>query len=339
MAHVLSNAKWSYVTRRVPHQQNYRLSPAAGTPRLGDLVVTKVTSIGNHKHLEDTHGRRRRLYPGDLIVGAYGNRYASDYYEGYLSAAPLVHLLTAGGVIGTVASTHARYAEPTVLEVIGALADTAGAALSLDRFARPMVAAQPPRLGTLVVVGSAMNAGKTTTAAAIVRGWALAGLNPGAGKVTGSGSGKDRWSYIDAGATQVSDFLEFGMSSTFGYPPERLQRTLVAIRDALVHDGADAVVLEIADGLLQAETRHLAMGLGELADTLVLAVADPLAAAAGADMLRQWGLPLRALSGLVSASPLAAREAAETTGLPVLTPTELAAGAAMDLLSNLAQVA
>lgn len=339
MVYTLPHAKWSYVTRRIHDQLDFRLGPAVARPRLGDLVVAKVVSLGNHKCLEDVHGRRRRLYPGDLIVGAYGNRYASDYYEGYLSTGPLVHLLTAGGVIGTVASTHARYAEPTVLEVIGALTDTRSVALSLDQFTRPMVPAQPPRLGTLVVVGSAMNAGKTTTAAAIVRGWALAGLNPGAGKVTGSGSGKDRWSYIDAGATQVSDFLEFGMSSTFGYPLERLQRTLVAIRDALVHDGADAVVLEIADGLLQSETRSLAAGLGAFADGVVLAVADPLAAKAGADMLRQWELPLRAVSGLVSASPLAAREAAEATDLPVLTPAQLAEGAAMDLLTNLARVA
>ncbi len=339
MAHVLSSAKWSYVTRRVNEHSDFCLGAAALQPRLGDLVIAKVASLGNHQHLEDVHGRRCRLYPGDLIVGAYGNRYASDYYEGYLGTGPMAHLLTAGGVIGTVASTHARYAEPTVLEVIGALADGQGEPLSLEQFARPMVPAQSPRLGTLVVVGSAMNAGKTTTAAAIVRGWVLAGLNAGAGKVTGSGSGKDRWSYIDAGATQVSDFLDFGMCSTFGYPLERLQRTLVTIRDTLVSDGADAVVLEIADGLLQSETRSLAIGLSELADGVVLAVADPLAAKAGADMLRQWGLPLRAVSGLVSASPLAAREAAAATGLPVLTPNQLAEGAAMDLLTSLAQVA
>lgn len=339
MIHMLSPAKWSYVTRRIDRHLNFCLGMAASPPRLGDLVVAKVISLGNHQHLEDVHGRRRRLYPGDLIVGACGNRYASDYYEGYLGIGPAVHLLTAGGVIGTVASTHARYSEPTVLEVIGALADVEGKALSLEQFARPSAPPQSPRLGTLVVVGSAMNAGKTTTAAAIARGWVLAGLNAGAGKVTGSGSGKDRWSYLDAGATQVCDFLDFGMSSTFGYPLERLQRTLMAIRDALVEDGADAVVLEIADGLLQSETRRLAMGLSELADGVVLAVADPLAAKAGVDMLRQWSLPLRAVSGLVSASPLAAREAAAATGLPVLTPARLAEGAAMDLLTDLDQVA
>jgi hypothetical protein len=37
---------------------------------------------------------------------------------------------------------------------------------------------------------------------------------------------------------------------------------------------------------------------------------------------------------LVTASPLASREAAAATGLQVLTPSELAGGAAVDLLAN-----
>lgn len=339
MVDVPSCAKWSYITRCVDTPGEFRLGVPAPQPRLGDLMVARVAGLGNHKHLELPDGRRCRLYPGDVVVGACGNRYASDYYEGYLGPGPALHLLTAGGVLGIVASTHARYAEPTVLEVIGALADVRGAPLSLEQFTRSKAPSRAPRLGTLVVVGSAMNAGKTTTAAAIVRGWAQAGLKPGAGKVTGSGSGKDRWSYIDAGATQVCDFLEFGMCSTFGYPVERLRHTMTVIRDALVNDGADAVVLEIADGLLQSETSALVADLHEIADGVVLAVADPLAAKAGSEMLRQRGVPLLAVSGLVSASPLAAREVVESTGLPVLTPEQLAGGAAMDLLCSLERVA
>lgn len=339
MASTLAQAKWSYVTRRLGDPWSYRLGPISSQPQLGDLVVGKVVGIGNHTHIEDPQGRRRRLYPGDLVVGAYGNRYASDYYEGYLAPGVVTHLLAAGGVVGTVASTHARYADPTVLEVAGSLADKEGTPLSLDDFCRPMVKATAPRLGTLVVVGSSMNAGKTTTASSIARGWMLAGLNAGAGKITGSGSGKDRWSYVDAGATQVCDFLDFGMSSTFGYPMARLHRTMTAIRDALVNDGADATVLEIADGLFQSETRALVASLGGFADGMILAVADPLAARAGADVLRRLDLPLRAISGLITTSPLAAREAAAVTGLPVLSPAALAQGAAVELLGDAAEVA
>jgi hypothetical protein len=321
------------VTRLVGALGDHRLGSGARAPRLGDLVVARVTGIGEHRCLEDVHGRRMRMYPGDLIVGAYGNRYATDFYEGYLPRpGDAVHLLTAGGLIGTVASSHASRGAPTTIEVIGALTDAGGAALNCDDVAVVPSAPGRPRLGTVVVVGSAMNAGKTTATSAIVHGLRRAGYRVGAGKVTGSGSGNDRWAYVDAGAAPVSDFLDFGMPSTFGYPVQRLIATMSAIRDRLVEQGAEAVVLEIADGVLQRETRVLAARLPGFADAVVLAVGDALGAAAGIHVLRGLGVPVRAVSGLVTAAPLAVREVHRVTGHPVLTPAELAGGAALSLL-------
>ena len=48
--------------------------------------------------------------------------------------------------------------------------------------------------------------------------------------------------------------------------------------------------------------------------------------------LRGIGLPPKAVSGLLTRSPLASREAHQVTGVPVLSPAELAGGAAVDLL-------
>jgi hypothetical protein len=335
-----SDAKWSYVTRGVTDRGAARLGVVDREPRLGDLVVARVVSVGAHDHLENVHGRRVRMYPGDVLVGALGNRYATDFYEGYLPSGSVAHLLTAGGVVGWVASAHARRTEPTQLEVLGSLAGPSGAGLSMDEFALPAQAGgSGPELGTFVVVGSSMNAGKTTTAAALIRGWARAGLRVGAGKVTGSGSGKDRWMYEDAGAAEIVDFLDFGMPSTFGYPPARLRQTMVGIRDALVARGASVVVLEIADGLLQDETRALAGSLPGFADGAVLAVADGLSAVAGVSIMDELGVPLRVVSGLVTASPLASREAAAATGMAVSSPADLIAGGALDLLGGAAVAA
>jgi hypothetical protein len=336
----ISAAKWSYVTRRIDDRAELTLGDSAAAPKLGDFVFVKVSQLGEHEFLEDVHGRRVRLYPGDLIAGAYGNRYATDFYEGYLpSPGDEVHLLTSGGLIGTVASTHTSKGTPTQLEVLGPIvrADSAVAiprALGTDDFAVARSATGKPEMGTIVVVGSSMNAGKTTTTSAVVRGLYRAGLRVGAAKVTGSGSGKDHWAYVDAGAATVTDFLDFGMPSTFGYPVQRLVDTMIAIRDRLVSDGADAIVLEIADGVLQEETRALIKVLPEFADEVILAVGDALGAVAGMEVLSDLGVTVRAISGLVTASPLASREVAAATGLQVFTPGELAGGAAVDLLAN-----
>jgi hypothetical protein len=334
--HQSLNAKWSYVTRGVVDRGAVGLRSLDREPRLGDLVAATVVDVRAHDHLEDTNGRQVRLYPGDVVVGAFGNRYATDYYEGYLPTGPVAHLLTAGGVVGQVASAHVRRGEPTVLEVLGSLVDRSGRSMSLDEFAMAVPLPARAELGTFVVVGSSMGAGKTTTVASLVRGWSRAGLRVGAGKVTGSGSGKDRWMYQDAGAAEIVDFLDFGMASTFGYPPQRLRATMLGIRDELVGRGASVVVLEIADGLLQEETQALAADLVGFADGVVLAVADALGAVAGVEIMADLGAPVRAVSGLVTASPLASREAAAATGLPVLSPEELIAGGALELLSGAA---
>lgn len=329
----LSAAKWGYVTRRVDGVGGVRLGGVVRRPRLGDFVVASVVSLGAHDHLESPVGRRVQMYPGDVIVGAWGNRYATDFFEGYLPCAgDAVHLLTSGGLVGSVVSAHVSKEAPTELEVLGPLCDVGGRVLSTDDVAAAPVESCRAELGTIVVLGSAMNAGKTTTMSAIVRGLVRAGLCVGAGKVTGSGSGKDHWAYVDAGASVVSDFLDFGMASTFGYPAERLVSTMFSIRDWSVGRGADVVVLEIADGVLQEETRALAGRLPGFADGVVLAVGDALGAVAGVEVLARLGVGVRVVSGVVTASPLAVREAAAATGLPVLGPGELAGGAAVDLL-------
>lgn len=337
--HQFSDARWSYVTRSVTDRGAARLGSFDREPQLGDLVAARVVDVGAHGSLENVHGRRVHLYPGDVVVGACGNRYATDYYEGYLPTGTTAHLLTAGGVIGVVASAHSRRSEATQLELLGLVIDRTGGALSLEDCTMPWPPHATAELGTFVVVGSSMSAGKTTTAAALIRGWTRAGLRVGAGKVTGSGSGKDRWMYEDAGAAEIVDFLDFGMPSTFGYPDERLRATMFGIRDALAHRGVSVVVLEIADGLLQPETRALASCLPGFADGVVLAVADSLGAVAGVGILHDLGVPVKAVSGLLTASPLASREAAGATGFDVVSPAEFITGAALDLLTGVGPAA
>jgi hypothetical protein len=329
--------KWTYVTRIMPTAAAAAatIGPHDGPARAGDLIVAKVERLGTHDHVEDPHGRRARLYRGDLVIGAYGNRYATDVYEGYVPVGQRAHLLTAGGVIGTVAGAHEAHTDPTTLEVVGRLVDEHLRPLSVESYARPLppigLAARAPI--TVAVLGTSMNAGKTTTVAAMIRGFGRTGLAPGAGKVTGSGSGKDRWSYQDAGACAVLEFLDFGMPSTFGYPLTRLGATMVAIRDGLASEGCDAVILEIADGLLQDETAWLARRLPGFADAVVFAAVDALSARCGVEVLREIGVPVRAVSGLVARSPLASREASAAARLPVLSPAALAGGAAVELVA------
>jgi hypothetical protein len=56
----------------------------------------------------------------------------------------------------------------------------------------------------------------------------------------------------------------------------------------------------------------------QLVDGALFASTDALSAAGAVEYLRERDVPLLALSGVVSASPLATREAQTVTGLPVI---------------------
>ncbi|NJL84393.1 MAG: hypothetical protein HC890_18380 [Chloroflexaceae bacterium] len=88
-------------------------------------------------------------------------------------------------------------------------------------------------------------------------------------------------------------------------------------------------MIEVADGLYQAETAQLVASsvFHALVDGILFASNSALGAVAGANWLQTHRLPIVGISGVVTASPLAARETAQATGLPVLGLNDLYAKA------------
>ena len=98
--------------------------------------------------------------------------------------------------------------------------------------------------------------------------------------------------------------------------------TLVATAAAR---GAEIVVVEIADGVFQQETREILKSsrIRDRMDGILFAAPDALSALGGVVVLEKTGLAPFAISGMVSCSPLATAEAAEVTGCPILTREDL----------------
>ena len=316
----ISAARTAFSTRRVDFSLVEHLA-AVGRPQSGDLVLARVESIGHHRNLETHAGRRSRLYVGDEIIVAYGARYAPDQFEGVVpdDLGPC-DLAAGGGIAARVIARHSSARAPTRIVPLGLLADADGHVLNLDRFRltdAPRAIRSPI---VIAIVGTSMNAGKTTTAAALIHGLSRAGLKVGAAKATGTGSGGDIWSMVDAGADSVLDFTDMGHATTANVAHEEIERVATGLVDHLSGDGADIIVMEIADGLFQKETNALLRSPHFCArlSGIIFAAGDAMGAAHGAGWLREHGLPLLAISGLVSASPLGTRETEEATSLPVV---------------------
>jgi hypothetical protein len=299
---------------------------ACGRPRSGDLLLARVDSVGQHKFLGQDHGRRSQLFAGDLIVVAYGARYSPDQFEAVVpdDLGPC-DLAAGGGIAARVLSSHGRMLPPTRLTPLGLLADDAGQVINLRDLALPAARRlAEPRPRTLAVLGTSMNAGKTTIAASLVCGLNRSGLRVGAAKVTGTGAPADPTMFADAGAARVLDFTDLGYASTY-----QLDTATVAtiLRDLVAHlaaEDVDAIVLEVADGVLQRETEALLATdtFRGCVDGVVFAAADSMGAVSGARLVAAHGVPVVALGGVVTASPLAMGEAARCAERPLHTSAD-----------------
>ena len=333
-------AKRAYTVRHVPLAEIAGLRTDA-SPEPGDIVLARVEQLGQHQHLEDAAGRRAKMWPGDEILVAYGNRYAPDQFEAYVpSGLQPCNLVAGGGVAASVSSRHPQVRQATAIAPIGLAADAQGVPLNLRRFALAPLAPPARRPPVIAAVGGSMNTGKTTTACGLVRGLRAAGLRPAAAKVTGTGSGGDRWAVADAGAIAVLDFTDFGYVTTFGISVAQIEAILAQAIARHMQAGAEAIVIEIADGVLQQETAALLASarFGQLVDAVVYAAESAMSASAGVTWLEARGVNVVAVSGLLTASPLATREAAAALTLPVLRLDTLCEGGfARDLVDGLRQ--
>lgn len=318
----IHRAKRAFTTRHVDFSSAERLVRNARSPKAGDLVLARVTGIGQHARIENIHGRRGQLYVGDEIIVAFGNRYAPDQFEAHVpEALGACDLVAGGGVAAVMACKHAAMKAPTRIETIGLFARADGSVLNLAEFSpAPLSTGRQPGM-VLAVSGSSMNAGKTTTAAGVVHGLTRAGFRVGAAKLTGTGSGGDLWTMRDAGAVETLDFTDAGHASTAGLDDDALAAIADRLLAGLAAAAVDVAVVEIADGLLQRETASLitmSRSRGWF-DCHLFAAADAMAAAFGCQWLAGRGIEPVAVSGLLSASPLASAEASRTTGIPVVT--------------------
>ena len=319
----IRNASWAFTTRRVARDTAKILLPLEGKPQPGDLILATVDFLGQHPGLQLPNGRRKQLFPGDEIVVAYGNRYASNQFEAVIpeTFGPC-HLVAGGGIASRAVSWHVSMKKgPTLITPIGLLGDLNNKRMNLCDFALSPINEIKTGLPTAIaVVGTGMDSGKTQSCAFLVRGLISAGLRVAYAKITGTGAGGDTWLLTDAGANPVLDFTDAGMATTYMITIEQLELLLMTLMGHIAKENVDAMVLEIADGVMQQETAALLKSpvFASLVAGIVMASQDSMGASAGIHFLKHYAKPpVLAISGIISAAPLQVREAEIALKLPV----------------------
>ena len=329
-AEIIKRAKRAFTTRRVPANHMRTLISGDVRPAIGDLVMARVDETGSHKRIETPSGRRANLVPGDTIIVAYGNRYAPDQFEAVIGdSLAACDLVAAGGVAANKIASHDRMHEPTRITPLGLVGNAMGDRINLSHYGIALSVGEAPQITVVLVVGTSMNAGKTYTAATLVRAFADAGLRVAGIKSTGTGAGGDLWTMADHGADLTLDFTDAGLPSTYLVPPAVIETSVLGLINHAAEQGCDIAVVEIADGLQHEETATLLKSsrLKHVARGVVFAANDALGAAAGLASLRQWGHDVIAISGQLCRSPLAMREAQAACDIDVISPQDIMAGA------------
>lgn len=327
----IRRAKAAFTTRRVDldalfHTSDPTLLSGAIRPRAGDLVLARIDRIGQHGRLELTNGRRARLHVDNEILVVFGDRYATDQFESHV---PLrlgrTQLVASGGIASTVLSRSGAVRRATDITALGLLADPFGIPINISEYVIDCPEPSIERPSTIAVFGTAMNSGKTTTVESLIRGVRLGGGRPGATKATGTGSGADYWVMVDAGAHCVVDFTDVGLATTFRVPFDVIEANFVRLVDHLTNQGCSEIIIEIADGLFQTETAQLLRSevFRNYVDGVIFAASDAMGALAGSRHLLELDIPLLCVSGLLTRSPLAQREAAQNCEVPVIATPQL----------------
>jgi len=324
-----ASAKRSFTTRRVPVANMKTLITGMVTPVSGDLVMATVQEIGKQRKIEQPSGRRAFLLPGDEIIVCYGSRYAPDQYEAIISEdLGLCDLVAAGGIASREINRHDRMPPPTKIMPLGLVGNQNGQRLNVSDY---RVSQEPfeHAVKVIVVVGTAMNSGKTFTAASLMFSLKSTKYRVAGIKATGTGSGGDVFLFRDMGADIVLDFTDGGFSSTYLQKDKDIEKTTLALIDEAARRGCDVIIMEIADGLRHNETATLLQSecLRSRVSCVVFAAYDSMGAKAGYETLRGWGYDVLAISGQLTRSPLAMRETANGLDAQILTPFQIQAGA------------
>lgn len=272
----------------------------------GAVVIVRALSDKHvYGELELPSGRMAKVVRGNIVAGVLGARQALHGYMGHVpetvKQGDVLGLLNIGGVIGVCTHPNRELGPPIGVEVLGQLVRD-GKLVNLKDYALPPCESLEPSGPPLVLVmGTAMSAGKTYAAGEVVRLLTRAGARVASGKLSGVAAIKDLLRMSDNGAIAISSFIECGLPSTVLC--EDLGSIARAVVAQLEKSQPDIIMLELGDGVIGGyHVQSILRDASICARTRVriLCANDLVGAWGGVQLLEQMGHRPDILSGPVT---------------------------------------
>ena len=182
----------------------------------GDYVVGEVYGGPSVLYrVELSNGRMMPVAEGDLVVGALGKRAATHETTGdweRIGPDGKMAAMTSAGLFGQIIS-RSSLMPPHLRLIYRGHVLVGGEKVGMKDY----VVSVPERqfdAPVVLLIGSSMSSGKTTTARVFIRLLKQMGMHATGVKLTGAGRYRDILGMYDAGADHIFDFVDVGLPST-----------------------------------------------------------------------------------------------------------------------------
>lgn len=209
------------------------------------VVGKMISGDGKYAKAELSNGRLVDLMSGDYVMGSLGVRAATLETCGdweLVGDDLILDQMTPAGLFGK--ETSRSYLLPTLpkYEYIGHVW-VEGRPVRMTDYVENL-APKELSIPMILIIGTSMSAGKTTTARVLIRQLKQLGLKVVGAKLTGAGRYRDVLSMADAGADYIFDFVDVGLPSSVR-PRAEYEERLDQLLTRIASVEADVLVAEI----------------------------------------------------------------------------------------------
>jgi len=245
----------------------------------GDYILGEIIDPGgNNLKIELPNGRMRGIVKGDYLVGALGERFATLEVTGSwkeVDDSLRMHVLTAAGLFGKLTSKSVFIPQIMKIQYEGHACRN-GKKVTMRDFV-PSTDNMAYRTPTVLLMGTSMSAGKTTSARIVTHLFKSAGHKVVGAKLSGAGRYKDIVALKDVGADAIFDFVDVGLPSTI-VPPQEFQDQLTQLLNLIQAKEADVAIIEIGASPLEPYNGDIAYdAIKDQIKCTILCASDPYA--------------------------------------------------------------
>jgi len=221
----------------------------------------------------------RGVMGNELLVGALGERFATLDATGTwkkVEEDQEMTVLTGAGLLGKLTSKSSYSPSMITVKYIGHAVRN-GKKVTMDDFVKP-IKKLPYNTPIVLLVGTSMSAGKTTSARIVTNLLKQAEYKVVGAKLSGSGRLKDILAIKDVGADAIVDFVDAGLPSSI-CPRKVFLSKVEYLKNYISSVNADIAVVEVGASPLEPYNGDLAINaVKKHIKCVILCASDPYGA-------------------------------------------------------------